>query len=426
MKYIVYNIKNFRKIEYLKYLDPQFIEDTEVVAKVLPFKTNNYIVDYLIDWENYETDPIYILTFPNKKMLLPEHFDSVKSAMRKNVSQEELTRTINGVRLQLNPHPAEQESNVPKINGEVLAGVQHKYRDIVLFFPSEGQSCHAHCTFCFRWPQFVKDLDLQFSMREIDLLTQYIKENENINEILFTGGDPLIMSPQTISRYIDKIFEAKIPHLKTIRFGTKALTFWPFAFLPAFNEEAKDMLSLFKRIVDKGYHLAIMAHFNHPKEIDNEVVQEAIRNIQKTGAIIRTQAPLLRTINDSSEIWSELWTKQISLGMIPYYMFVERETGPHEYYSIPLARVYDIYQNAVKTSNSFAKTMSGPVMSARKGKVQIMGKLDNPSDGKAYFILQYIRHRDFSKTYKPFLMHYDTTSTWVDQLKPVDKHSFQV
>lgn len=426
MKYIAYNAKNFRKIEYLKYLDPQFIEDTEIVAKVLPFKTNNYIVDYLIDWENYETDPIYILTFPNKKMLLPEHFDQVKSAIRRNVPQEELTRIINKVRLQLNPHPAEQATNVPKLNGEALLGIQHKYQDIVLFFPSEGQSCHAHCTFCFRWPQFVKDLDLQFSMREIDLLTAYVKKSENIHEILFTGGDPLIMSPRTISRYIDKIIEAKIPNLKTIRFGTKSLTFWPFTFLPLFNAEAEEMLNVFKRIVDNGYHLSIMAHFNHPKEINNEIVQEAMRNIQATGATIRTQAPLLRTINDSSEIWSELWTKQIGLGLIPYYMFVERETGPHEYFSVPLARVYEIYQNAIKTANSFAKTVIAPVMSARKGKVQILGKIDNPVDGKSYFILQYVRHRDFSKTYKPFLKHYDTTSTWVDQLKPVDKHSLLV
>lgn len=426
MKYIAYNAKNFRKIEYLKYLDPQFIEDTEIVAKVLPFKTNNYIVDYLIDWENYETDPIYILTFPNKKMLLPEHFNQVKRAIHENVPEEELSKIINNIRLQLNPHPADQATNVPKLNDEALSGIQHKYRDIVLFFPSEGQSCHAHCTFCFRWPQFVKDLDLQFSMREIDLLIEYVRKNDHIHEILFTGGDPLIMSPRTIARYTDKIIEAKIPNLKTIRFGTKSLTFWPFTFLPLFNDEAEEMLNTFKRIVDNGYHLSIMAHFNHPNEMDNEIVQEAMRNIQKTGAIIRTQAPLLRTINDSSEIWSEMWTKQIGLGLVPYYMFVERETGPHEYYSVPLSRVYDIYQNAIKSSNSFAKTVTAPVMSARKGKVQILGKLENPLDGQLYFILQYVRHRDHTKTYKPFLMHYDESSTWVDQLKPVAKHSLLV
>lgn len=426
MKYIAYNAKNFRKIEYIRQMDQQFVEDTEIVARVLPFKTNNYIVDYLIDWKNYETDPVYLLTFPNRDMLRPEHFEKVRWAVRNKLPLEEQTRIINKIRLELNPHPADQASNLPSLNGEVLNGSQHKYRDIILFFPSEGQSCHAHCTFCFRWPQFVKDLDLQFSMREIDLLIEYIRQNENIQEVLFTGGDPLIMSPGTISRYIDKLINARIPNLKTIRFGTKSLTFWPFTFLPDFSDEAEDMLAMFRKIIDNGYHLAFMAHFNHPNELNNGIVQEAIRNIRSTGAVIRTQAPLLRTINDSWEIWSELWEKQVNLGMIPYYMFVERQTGPYDYFSVPLKRVYSIYQKAVRHSASFAKTVTAPVMSARKGKVQIMGTLENPSDGEQYFILQYVRHRDYSKTFKPFLMKLDETSTWVDQLEPVEEHSLVV
>lgn len=426
MKYIAFNAKNFRKIEYIKHLDPRVVEETEIVARVLPFKTNNYIVDYLIDWKNYETDPVYILTFPKKEMLRPDRFEKVRNAVRKQVPQEELTRIINGIRLELNPHPADQASNVPRLDGEPLAGSQHKYRDIILFFPSEGQSCHAHCTFCFRWPQFVKDLDLQFSMREIDLLIGYIQKNEHIHEVLFTGGDPLIMSPGTISRYIDKILQARIPHLKTIRFGSKSLTFWPFTFLPDFNDEAGEMLGMFRKIVDQGYHLAFMAHFNHPNEMDNGVVQEAIRNIQSTGAIIRTQAPLLRTINDSAGIWSSMWKKQVGLGMIPYYMFVERQTGPYDYYSLPLSKVYSIYQKAVRTSASFAKTVTAPVMSARMGKVQILGTMENPMDGEKYFILQYVRHRDYQKTFIPFLMRYDSTSTWVDQLEPAAEQTLAV
>lgn len=426
MKYLAYNRSNFRKIEYLNYLSPDFIEDTEIVSRVLPFKTNNYIVDYLIDWRNYETDPIYILTFPNKKMLKAEHFDEVKQAVRKNLPEHELTKIINRIRLQLNPHPANQASNVPELDGEKLPGVQHKYRDIALFFPTQGQSCHAHCTFCFRWPQFVKDLDLQFSMRESSSLVKYIQKNEHINEILFTGGDPMIMSPRTINKYISEIIDANIPNLSTIRFGSKSLTFWPFTFIPAFSDEAEEMLNMFRRIRENGYHLSFMAHFNHPNEMDNELVQEAIANILSTGATIRTQAPLLRTINDSGDIWAQMWKKQVELGMIPYYMFVERETGPHDYFSLPLNKVYEIYQAAIKGSSSFAKTVTGPVMSARMGKVQILGTFDNPADGNKYFMLQYVRHRDHTKTFKPFLMHYDENSRWVDQLTAVENHSLVV
>jgi hypothetical protein len=59
-------------------------------------------------------------------------------------------------------------------------------------------------------------------------------------------------------------------------------------------------------------------------------------------------------------------------------------------------------------------------MSADMGKVQILGLLDNPADGKKYFMMQYVRHRDYRKTFSPFLMHYDPSATWVDQLNRVE------
>ena len=419
MKLISYNVKNFRSIEYMKYISEDVKKEIEIVSRVLPFKTNNYVVDYLIDWENYSTDPVYILTFPNRHMLPEKDYETVKDAVESNMPEPELTRVINKIRFRLNPHPAQQSTNVPKLNGEELPGVQHKYRDIALFFPTQGQTCHANCTFCFRWPQFVKDMDLQFSMKDVDQLCGYVRQHEHLHEILFTGGDPMIMSPRTISKYIDTIIDAKIPHLDTIRFGTKSLTYWPFTFLPQFNEEAGEMLDLFKRIVDNGFHLSIMAHFNHINEMSNSVVEEAINNIRSTGAQIRTQAPILRNINDDSDMWARMWSQQVKMGMIPYYMFVERETGPYAYFQIPLAKVYELYTDAIRKAGSMAKTVTAPVMSAAPGKVQIMGVVENPADMNKYFMLQFVRNRDYRKTFKPFFRIYDEKATWFDQLEPV-------
>ncbi|MBK3517970.1 lysine 2,3-aminomutase [Carboxylicivirga sp. N1Y132] len=420
MKIISYNVKNFRQIEYMKMLPETVKQEIEIVSKVLPFKANNYVVDYLIDWANYETDPCYILTFPNRHMLRQDDYEKIKWAVESGKSQEEITRIANSIRMSLNPHPAQQQSNIPTLNGQPLPGVQHKYRDIALFFPTQGQTCHANCTFCFRWPQFVKDLDLQFSMKEIGQVCDYFKQHEHLHELLFTGGDPMIMSPRTISKYIDTIFKADIKNLKTIRFGTKSLTWWPFVFLPQYNEEAQEMLDLFKRIVDKGIHLSIMAHFNHYQEMSNSAVAEAIENIRATGAEIRTQSPLLNNINASSEVWAKMWDQQVNMGMIPYYMFVERETGPFEYFQVPLAKAYKIYSDAIRVTSSLAKTVTGPSMSAAKGKAQIMGIIENPLNGEKYFQIQYIRHRDYKLSYKPFLTHYDENATWIDQLKPVE------
>lgn len=419
MRFITYNAKNFRKIEYLRYLPEEVKKEIDIVSKVIPFKTNNYVVDYLIDWENYKDDPVYILNFPNKDMLLEDQYARVKHAVENNYDKQDLYRVINDVRMEMNPHPANQASNVPKLGDLELTGMQHKYRDVVLFFPSQGQTCHAHCTFCFRWPQFTKELDLKFAMREIDQAAEYIRQHEEVSEILFTGGDPMIMSPATISKYVDYLIDAKIPNLKTIRFGTKSLTYWPFTFIPEYNPEGQEMLDMFRRIVDNGYHLAFMAHFNHYQEMDNEVVQKAIFNIRQTGAEIRTQAPVLDHINNDYRVWAKMWKDQVNLGMIPYYMFIERETGPYDYFNVPLAEVYDMYQKAAIETGSFAKTVTAPVMSAAMGKVQILGVVDNPADGKKYFMMQYVRHRDYKQTFKPFFLHYDPKATWVSQLEEV-------
>jgi L-lysine 2,3-aminomutase len=426
MRFITYNSKNFREIEYMKYLPEDVKREIDIVSSVIPFKTNNYVVDYMIDWENYEEDPIYVLNFPNKEMLTEDQYERVEKVLDGNHSKLDVNRVVNKIRMEMNPHPAQQMTNVPVLDGEKLEGSQHKYKDIILFFPSQGQTCHAHCTFCFRWPQFIKDLDLKFSMREIEKVVEYIRRNESINEILFTGGDPMVMSPEELSKYIDVLLDSDLNHLLNIRFGTKSLAYWPFTFLPEFSDEAGEMLNLLRRITSRGKHLSIMAHFNHPVELDNEIVQQAIYNVRQTGAEIRTQSPILNHINNDSDAWARMWKMQVSLGLIPYYMFVERETGPYDYFRIPLAEVFNTYNEAVRESGSFAKTLTGPVMSADKGKVHIMGIVTNPADGNKYFMMQYVRHRDYKKTFRPFFMEYDEKATWVDQLREVKAGEYAI
>jgi len=77
--------------------------------------------------------------------------------------------TVADIRHRLNPHPAgQQQLNVPRLDGAPLDGVQHKYRETLLFFPSQGQVCHSYCTFCFRWAQFIGDKELRFSAKEAE------------------------------------------------------------------------------------------------------------------------------------------------------------------------------------------------------------------------------------------------------------------
>lgn len=161
--------------------------------------------------------------------------------------------------------------NVPYFAGRPLKGIQHKYPETVLFFPSQGQTCHAYCSFCFRWPQFIGINDLKFATREIETLIQYVFQHQEVSDILITGGDPLIMKTNILATYIEPLLEAHLPHLKTIRIGTKALSFWPYRFLS--DPDAEALLTLFTKIRQKNKHLAFMAHFSHPRELQTEAVR---------------------------------------------------------------------------------------------------------------------------------------------------------
>ncbi|NOK03853.1 MULTISPECIES: KamA family radical SAM protein [Myxococcus] len=386
----------------------------QAVAHVLPFRTNSYVVDELIDWAAAPADPIYRLVFPQADMLPTDDVARMADLLSSGASTLELNAAANQIRARLNPHPAGQmQLNVPKqANEEPVPGLQHKYKETVLIFPKQGQTCHAYCTYCFRWAQFVGDADLKFASREIEPLVNYIRAHPEVTNVLFTGGDPMIMTEAVLAKYIEPLLD--IEHLEAIRIGTKALAYWPQRFVT--DSDADDILRLFEKVVASGKSLAFMAHFSHPNEMVPEIVQEAVRRIRGTGAVIRTQAPLIRTINDTPDTWESMWRTHLRHGMVPYYMFVERDTGPQDYFAVPLAEAYDIFRNAFQSVSGLARTVRGPSMSATPGKVCVDGVAEIA--GEKVFVLHFIQARDPELVGRPFFAKYDEKASWLFDLKP--------
>ncbi|GIK23492.1 MAG: lysine 2,3-aminomutase [Ignavibacteriota bacterium] len=415
MKYSSYMLHNFRNIPQLKHVSPEIINAIEIVGSVLPFKTNNYVIENLIDWSNIPDDPMFILTFPQYDMLIPEHFEKMKSVINNGADKPRIKEAANEIRRKLNPQPAGQlEYNVPMIEGEKLYGMQHKYRETVLFFPSQGQTCHAYCTFCFRWPQFAGMEDLKFASKEAELLVKYVKNHKEVTDVLFTGGDPMIMKTKHLETYIRPLLEANIEHLRNIRIGSKALTYWPYRFLT--DDDAGDLLRLFEDVNKAGKHLAYMAHFNHPKELEGKTIENAISKILNTGAVIRTQSPVLKNINDDPKLWAEMWKRQVKLGCIPYYMFVARNTGAQHYFSIPLLDAWNIFRKAYQSVSGICRNVRGPSMSCLPGKVQLLGVTD--VKGENVMVFRMIQGRNPDWAARPFLAKYDKDAIWYTDLQP--------
>jgi KamA family protein len=402
-------------IPQLRDLGSEVLHQMLAVSAVLPFRTNTYVTNHLIDWKDIPDDPMFQLTFPQPDMLEADELACMLELVRADASKAELGAAARVIRNRMNPHPSGQvQYNVPVLDGEPVPGVQHKYRDTVLCFPSPGQTCHAYCTYCFRWAQFVETDAAKFSSREIERFLEYVRRNHEIRDVLITGGDPMVMKTKHLRSVIEPLLGPGFEHIREIRLGTKALAYWPQRFVS--DQDADDLLRLLGEVRDAGVLPAIMAHYSHPVELSTRVAREAVRRIQDAGGVIRTQAPLVASVNDSSSTWAEMWSEQTALGMVPYYMFVERDTGPQAYFEVPLARALRIYQRAYRSISGLARTVRGPVMSATPGKVQVLGKTE--MSGEKAFSLTMLRARNPEWERIPFFAHYDEEATWVDQLVP--------
>jgi len=414
-KYKLYSRKNIDQILRLKDLPKELLVAIKTVSTVMPFRVNNYIIDVLIDWNNIPHDPLYQLTFPQPEMLDKQDFKQMNELLMKKASEKDILTTARKIQMSMNPHPAGQmELNAPEENGKTIRGMQHKYHETVLFFPSQGQTCHAYCTYCFRWPQFIGRESIKFASSDTGALVNYLQNHPEVTDVLFTGGDPLFMRTKILRRYIEPLINERPGNLTSIRIGTKVPAYWPYRFLT--DNDADDLMRLFEQVVASGLNLSIMSHFSHYRELETPVAQAAVKRILDTGAVVRCQAPLVRHVNDDPEIWAKMWRAQVKIGAIPYYMFVERDTGPKNYFEIPLEQTYRIFTKAYKKVSGLCRTVRGPSMSATPGKVMIDGITE--IGGEKVFALKFIQARNPNWANQIFFARFDKEATWLNDLKP--------
>ncbi|MEU7649160.1 KamA family radical SAM protein [Streptomyces huasconensis] len=393
---------------------PSLAHDAEVVACALPFKVSTHVVDELIDWGRAPDDPLYRLVMPHRDMLAPADFASLEAALKEG--KAEVAAIVKALRDRLNPHPGGQlELNVPDGGW----GLQHKYSETLLVFPRQGQTCHSYCAYCFRWPQFTGDPDLRQALSGPEVMTAHLDRHPEITDILLTGGDPLVMRTELLRHYIDPLLTpGRRDQIRTIRIGTKAVSFSPDRFLNA--ADADDLMRLFEQIVAAGCHLALMLHVSHPRELHPEPARRALRRLRDTGAVLRTQAPVIRHVNDNAACWARMWQEQVELGIVPYYMFVERDTGPHRYFGLPLARALTIYNDSIRHVSGLARTARGPVMSTEIGKLLIDGVTHLP-EGPA-FALRALQARNPDLVGHIAHARFDPTAEWWTDLTPYTAH----
>eukprot|EP00401_Gymnodinium_catenatum_P083458 CAMPEP_0117486906 /NCGR_PEP_ID=MMETSP0784-20121206/15723_1 /TAXON_ID=39447 /ORGANISM="" /LENGTH=186 /DNA_ID=CAMNT_0005281541 /DNA_START=37 /DNA_END=597 /DNA_ORIENTATION=- len=162
-----------------------------------------------------------------------------------------------------------------------------------------------------------------------------------------------------------------------------------------------------------------MAHLGHVRELQTDKVRAAIRRLRdEGGVVIRSQSPVMRGINDDAEVWAAKWREEVRLGIVPYYMFLARDTGAQDFFSVPLVKAQKVYCDAIRSVSGLCRTVRGPSMSCTPGKVEVVG-VENVG-GTTAFVLRFLQCRDAAWIGHVFFAKYDENAVWFDELEPLD------
>ena len=219
------------------------------------------------------------------------------------------------------PDPLEELTSNP------ISGLVHKYADRALIMPTAA--CAVHCRYCFRrhFPYQDNRLDETALTRIID----YLASHQELNEIILSGGDPLVVEDDYLGLLIDRL--ATIPHLKRIRVHSRV----PVVIPQRLTESLATVLS--------GTRLepVLVIHCNHPQELDPPT-QWQFKNWSHYGIPTLNQSVLLQGINDDVEILSALSERLWSSGVHPYYLHILDAVQGAQQYAITLERAVALHQ----------------------------------------------------------------------------------
>lgn len=189
--------------------------------------------------------------------------------------------------------------------GSVVPGLLHKYANRALLLVKTG--CAINCRYCFR--RHFPYQDHQGNKTNWQLAIDYIHQHTELDEIIFSGGDPLMAKDHELDWLIGEL-EA-IPHIRRLRIHSRLITTIP----------ARATTALCQRFTDSRLALLLVTHINHANEIDASVIA-AMTKLKECGVTLLNQSVLLRGINDNAETLAALSNALFNAGILPYYLHV--------------------------------------------------------------------------------------------------------
>ncbi len=431
-------LSGFREIADIlknKGIDIGHIEERELFIKIYRFMVTKHVLNS-IDWNNFENDSIFQLVFPQPGMIKKEVVEAYKTAK----TEDERKKLVDDyIKSNTNPHDGKQQLNKPWYEDEdgnlmILEGSQHKYPQCQLVFDQTTQSCFAFCTYCFRHAQVRGDEDM-FSQKRIAPIHEYLKRHKEVTDVLITGGDGGYISYDRLRKYLIPIVDNdELSHIKTIRIGSRALSYQPELIL---DDDYTKTLELFKHMIDNGVQVAWMSHFSTPREIVNLPAIAAIKRLKSYGLTVKSQSPIMNHISlftddegkvdvdKSAQNWIDLGNIFAMLGIGFHSMYLARPTGEHHYFTVPIAEIDKVFSKVYRSLPSINRPSRYITMTSSAGKTSIIGTTE--VNGEKAFVLKFNESRNMEWMDKVFLAKFDEQENTIEKLKPFegDKYFFE-
>lgn len=198
----------------------------------------------------------------------------------------------------------------------VVPGLLHKYRNRALLLVKGG--CAVNCRYCFR--RHFPYSDNQGNKRNWQQALEYIREQPELDEIIFSGGDPLMAKDSELSWLIAEL--EQIPHIKRLRIHSRLPVVIPARITPALCE----------MLLQTRLQTLLVTHINHAQEID-DTLRDALLSLKQAGVTLLNQSVLLRDINDNADTLAALSNALFDAGVLPYYLHVlDKVQGAAHFY----------------------------------------------------------------------------------------------
>jgi len=257
---------------------------------------------------SYKDLPVSVAATKSFPLRVPIGF---ADCMEKGNPNDPLLRQVLPINDELEVYPGFNNDPVGDLASAPLSGVLHKYHGRVLLINTG--SCAINCRYCFRRNFPYEDLQLS-KQRESEVI-QYIQDHADITEVILSGGDPLLLSDERLSKLLQQLNDIK--HIKRIRIHSRLPIVLPARITPEFI----NTLSISHKTI------VLVVHCNHVNEISESVIS-AFQRLRANGIIIFNQSVLLKGVNDNVAVLCDLSEKLFSHGVIPYYLhLLDKATG---------------------------------------------------------------------------------------------------